>query len=184
MHALAAELFPICRSITGNGVRATLRELGKRIPLELHEVASGTQVLDWTIPEEWNIEDAYIATSEGRRVVDFRASNLHVVGYSEPMRAKMTLAELRPFLHTHPHNPAWIPYRTSYYSRTWGFCLSDHQLSSLGEGPFEVVIDSTLEPGSLTYGELLLPGEKDTEVLLSTHICHPSLANDNLSGIV
>jgi len=184
MHALAAELFPICRSITGNGVRATLRELGKRIPLELHEVASGTQVLDWTIPEEWNIEDAYIATSEGRRVVDFRASNLHVVGYSEPMRAKMTLAELRPFLHTHPHNPAWIPYRTSYYSRTWGFCLSDHQLSSFGEGPFEVVIDSTLEPGSLTYGELLLAGEKDTEVLLSTHICHPSLANDNLSGIV
>jgi aminopeptidase-like protein len=184
MHALASELFPICRSITGNGVRATLRELARRIPLELHEVPSGTRVLDWTVPDEWNIEDAYIATSEGERVVDFRDSNLHVVGYSEPVRAEMTLDELEPHLHIHAENPDWIPYRTSYYSRDWGFCLSRRQLERLGDGPFEVCVDSTLEAGSLTYGELLLAGEEDAEVLLSTHVCHPSLANDNLSGIV
>lgn len=183
MHALASELYPICRSITGDGVRTTLRELGKRIPLELHEVASGTQVLDWTVPDEWNIEDAYIATADGERVVDFRASNLHVVSYSEPVRAEMTLAELRPHLHTHPENPEWIPYRTSYYSRSWGFCLSQRQLDELGEGPFTVFVNSTLEPGSLTYGELFLPGEHEDEVLLTTHVCHPSLANDNLSGV-
>ena len=183
MHALAADLFPFCRSITGNGVRATLRELERRIPLEIHEVPSGTQVLDWVVPDEWNIADAFIATAEGERLVDFRASNLHVVSYSEPVRAEMTLAELEPHLHTHSTNPEWVPYRTSYYSRGWGFCLSERQRDRLGEGPFEVVIDSTLEPGSLTYGELYLPGEIETEVLLTTHVCHPSLANDNLSGI-
>lgn len=184
MHAFASELYPICRSITGDGVRTTLREIGKRIPLELHEVASGTEVLDWTVPDEWNIEDAYIATADGERVVDFRASNLHVVNYSEPVRAEMTLAELRPHLHTHPENAEWIPYRTSYYSRSWGFCLSQRQLDGLGEGPYEVLVDSTLGPGSLTYGELFLPGEQEAEVLFTTHVCHPSLANDNLSGIV
>jgi aminopeptidase-like protein len=183
MHALATELFPICRSITGDGVRATLREVARRIPLELREVPSGTRVLDWTVPDEWNISDAYIATEDGQRVVDFQASNLHVVSYSEPVRTQMTLAELRPHLHVHPEQPDWIPYRTSYYTRSWGFCLSQRQLEGLGEGTYDVVVDSTLAPGSLTYGECFLPGEADGEVLLTTHVCHPSLANDNLSGI-
>jgi aminopeptidase-like protein len=182
MHAFMRELFPICRSITGDGVRETLAAVGRRIPLELHEVPSGTNVLDWTVPEEWNIEDAYIAKG-GRRVVDFRESNLHVVNYSEPVRAVMPFAELRPHLHTLPEHPEWIPYRTSYYSRAWGFCLAQRRLDELEDGEYEVVIDSTLEPGSLTYGECLLPGERDEEVLLTTHVCHPSLANDNLSGI-
>jgi aminopeptidase-like protein len=182
MHAFMRELFPICRSITGEGVRETLATVGRRIPLELHEVPSGTRVLDWTVPDEWNIEDAYIA-KDGRRVVDFRESNLHVVSYSEPVRATMPLADLRPHLHALPEHPEWVPYRTSYYSRTWGFCLSQRKLDELEDGEYEVVIDSTLEPGSLTYGECFLPGEREDEVLLTTHICHPSLANDNLSGI-
>jgi aminopeptidase-like protein len=182
MHAFMRELFPICRSITGEGVRETLASVGRRIPLELHEVPSGTRVLDWTVPDEWNIDDAYIA-KDGRRVVDFRESNLHVVSYSEPVRAAMPLADLRPHLHTLPEHPEWIPYRTSYYSRTWGFCLSQRRLDKLEDGDYEVMIDSTLEPGSLTYGECFLPGEREDEVLLTTHICHPSLANDNLSGI-
>jgi aminopeptidase-like protein len=183
MHALAAELFPICRSLTGDGVRETLRRIGERIPLEVHEVPSGTTVLDWTVPDEWNIRDAYIARADGERVVDFQACNLHVVGYSEPVRASLSLDELRPRLHAEPHRPDWIPYRTSYYARTWGFCLSQRQLDALDDGPFEVVVDSTLAPGSLTYGECFLAGEVEDEVLLTTHVCHPSLANDNLSGI-
>lgn len=182
MHAFMRELFPICRSITGDGVRETLASVDRRIPLEIHEVPSGTEVLDWTVPDEWNISDAYIAR-DGRRVVDFRESNLHVVSYSEPVRKVMSLAELQPHLHTHPEHPDWIPYRTSYYSRAWGFCLSQRQLEGLEPGDYEVVIDSSLEPGSLTYGECFLPGERDEEVLLTTHVCHPSLANDNLSGI-
>jgi aminopeptidase-like protein len=184
MHAFASELYPLCRSLTGDGVRSTLRAIGHRMPLTIHEVASGTPVLDWTIPEEWNIRDAYIATADGGRVVDFRESNLHVVGYSEPVRAEMTLADLRPHLHTLPEQPDLVPYRTSYYTRTWGFCLPQRRLDELADdGPYEVVIDSTLAPGSLTYGECLLPGETEEEVLLVTHVCHPSLANDNLSGI-
>ena len=182
MLAFMRELFPICRSITGDGVRDTLEAVGRRIPLELREVPSGTEVLDWTVPDEWNIRDAYIA-KDGRRVVDFQESNLHVVSYSEPVRASMPLAELRPHLHTHGQRPEWIPYRTSYYSRSWGFCLAQRQLAELEDGDYEVVIDSTLEPGSLTYGECFLPGEREDEVLLTTHVCHPSLANDNLSGI-
>jgi aminopeptidase-like protein len=182
MHAFMRELFPICRSITGDGVRETLGAVGRRIPLELHEVPSGTEVLDWTVPDEWNISDAYIA-KDGRRVVDFHESNLHVVSYSEPVRAVTPLAELGPHLHTLPEHPEWIPYRTSYYSRAWGFCLAQRQLDGLEDGDYEVVIDSTLEPGSLTYGECFLPGEREDEVLLTTHVCHPSLANDNLSGI-
>jgi aminopeptidase-like protein len=184
MHALAGELFPYCRSITGDGVRATLRALADRIPLELHEVPTGTPALDWTVPDEWNIRDAYIATEDGRRVVDFAASNLHVVSYSEPVRERLSLADLRPRLHVHEEEPDWIPYRTSYYSRTWGFCLSRRVLDALEDVPYEVVVDSTLEPGSLTYGECVLPGQSAREVLLTTHVCHPSLANDNLSGIV
>src|SRR5512132_9633 len=164
MHAFMRELFPICRSITGEGVRETLAAVGRRIPLELHEVPSGTRVLDWTVPDEWNIDDAYIA-KDGRRVVDFRESNLHVVSYSEPVRAAMPVADLRPHLHTLPEHPEWIPYRTSYYSRTWGFCLSQRRLDELEDG------------------DCFLPGEREDEVLLTTHICHPSLANDNLSGI-
>ncbi len=183
MHALAEDLFPICRSITGDGVRETLRVIARRIPLHVHEVPSGTNVLDWTVPDEWNIRDAFIAAPDGRRVVDFRDSNLHVVGYSEPIREAMTLDELRPRLHTHAENPAWIPYRTSYYERSWGFCLTQGRLDGLGEGPYDVVIDSTLEPGSLTYGECYLRGDREEEILLTTHVCHPSLANDNLSGI-
>jgi aminopeptidase-like protein len=182
MHAFMRELFPICRSITGDGVRETLAAVARRVPLELHEVPSGVRVLDWTVPDEWNISDAYIA-KEGQRVIDFRESNLHVVSYSEPVRAVMPVAELRPHLHTLPEHPEWIPYRTSYYSRGWGFCLSQGQLDKLDEGDYEVVIDSTLERGSLTYGECFLPGERGDEVLLTTHVCHPSLANDNLSGI-
>jgi aminopeptidase-like protein len=183
MTALMTELFPLCRSITGDGVRETLRTIAERIPLELREVPSGTSVLDWTVPDEWNIRDAYVARSGGDRVVDFKLSNLHVVGYSEPVRAVMPLDELRPRLHTHTAQADWVPYRTSYYSRTWGFCLAQSKLDELEDGQYEVVVDSTLEPGSLTYGEYVLPGESDDEVLLTTHVCHPSLANDNLSGV-
>jgi aminopeptidase-like protein len=183
MLGLAETLFPLCRSITGEGVRATLREVARCIPLDVHEVPSGTEVLDWTVPDEWNIRDAYIATADGQRVVDFRESNLHVVGYSEPLSRRMGFEELRPYLHTHATEPDWVPYRTSYYTRTWGFCLTQQQLERMTEGTYDVVVDSTLEPGSLTYGECVLPGDSDSEVLLSTHVCHPSLANDNLSGI-
>ncbi|MBA2643738.1 MAG: DUF4910 domain-containing protein [Actinobacteria bacterium] len=183
MYGLMGELFPICRSITGEGVRETLRRVAVRLPLEIHEVPSGTQVLDWKVPDEWNIRDAYIARGDGSRVVDFRESNLHVVSYSEPVRGSMSLSELRSHLHTLPEQPDRIPYRTSYYSRTWGFCLAQRQLEALENGEYEVVVDSTLEPGSLTYGECVLHGEREDEVVLSTHVCHPSLANDNLSGI-
>ena len=147
MHALVEELFPICRSITGDGVRQTLEILGRRLPLAVHEVPTGTQVFDWTVPEEWNIRDAYVATGDGRRVVDFRESTLHVVNYSEPVRTTMTLEELRPHLHTLPESPERIPYRTSYYERTWGFCLSQRAFDELEEGEYEVTMDTTLEPG-------------------------------------
>ncbi len=185
MFALVEELFPICRSITGDGVRDTLRIVGARLPapLAVTEVASGTPVLDWTVPDEWNVRDAWIADAGGARVVDFRRSNLHLVSYSVPVRARMTLAELRPHLHALPDRPDWIPYRTSYYQPTWGFCLTQRQLDALPEGDYDVAIDSTLAPGHLTYGELVLPGATADEVLLSTHVCHPSLANDNLSAI-
>ena len=183
MHALVAELYPLCRSITGNGVRQTLEILGKRLALDVHEVPSGTQVFDWMIPREWNIRDAYIADRDGRRVVDFRRSNLHVMSYSAPVRARMTLPELRPHLFTRPDWAEVVPYRTSYYKETWGFCLSERTLQQMREDEYDVVIDSTLEPGSLTYGEHYLPGATDDEVLISCHVCHPSLANDNLSAI-
>jgi aminopeptidase-like protein len=183
MHALISELFPVCRSITGNGFRSSLRRLGEIIPLVLSEVPSGTPVFDWTVPKEWNIRDAWIADSSGRRVVDFQASSLHVVNYSVPVRARMSLADLRPRLHTLPDQPDLIPYRTTYYAEDWGFCLSQRQLESLAEGEYDVCIDSTLAPGHLTYGECVLPGETDKEILISVHSCHPSLANDNLSGM-
>ncbi len=183
LFELVEELYPICRSITGDGVRQTLAILGRHIPLQVHEVPSGTRVLDWTVPKEWNIRDAFIADSRGRRVVDFRALNLHVVNYSVPVRARMSLAELRPHLHTLPEQPDLVPYRTSYYQESWGFCLSQNQLDAMPDGEYEVCIDSTLEPGSLTYGELVLPGTTDDEILISTHVCHPSLCDDNLSGV-
>jgi aminopeptidase-like protein len=183
MYALAQQLYPICRSITGDGVRQTLAILRERIPLELHEVASGTPVFDWTVPKEWNIRDAYIKNPHGERVVDFHRSNLHVVNYSIPVRAKMRLAELRPHLHSLPEQPRLIPYRTSYYSESWGFCLRHEDLVGLPDDEYEVCIDSTLQPGSLTYGEYALPGNSQDEVVIYTHTCHPSLANDNLSGL-
>jgi aminopeptidase-like protein len=185
MYALIEELYPICRSITGDGVRETLARIERQLPAPLarSEVATGTHVLDWTVPKEWNIRDAWIADASGARVVDFHASNLHVVNYSVPVRARMSLAELRPHLHTLPEHPDWIPYRTSYYAETWGFCLAQRQLDALADGDYDVCIDATLAPGHLSYGELVLPGDAADEVVLSTHVCHPSLCNDNLSSI-
>lgn len=184
LHRRMAELYPICRSITGDGTRRSLELIGREIPLQLRTLASGAQAFDWTINDEWNVRDAYIADLDGRRLVDFRAHNLHLMGYSVPVRARLSLEELRPHLHTVPDHPDWIPYRTTYYSRTWGFCLSQNQLESLGPGPFDVVVDTTIAPGEMTYGELVIPGDSEDEVILSAHVCHPSLANDNLSGIV
>lgn len=183
MHALASRLYPLCRSITGSGVRQTLGILKETLPLTLSEVPTGTQVLDWTVPREWNIRDAYIKDSRGNRVVDFQAHNLHVVGYSIPVHAKMRLEELRPRLHSLPDKPDFIPYRNSFYKDDWGFCLTHKQLLALKDDEYEVRIDSALTDGNLTYGEITLPGTSREEILISCHVCHPSLANDNLSGI-
>lgn len=183
MHELVRELYPICRSITGDGVRATLAILQRYVPLDIREVPSGTTALDWTVPQEWNIRRAYVSDSTGRRVLDLAESNLHVVSYSIPIHRRMSLSELRTHLHVLPDRPDWIPYRTSYYSETWGFCLSQRQLESLPDGDYDVLIDSDLRDGSLTYGEFYLPGDVEAEILISAHVCHPSLANDNLSGI-
>lgn len=183
IYTLIAELYPICRSITGDGIRQTLRSLEPYIPLTLHEVPSGTRVFDWTVPREWNIRDAWVKNSRGERVIDFRESNLHVVNYSVPIHRKMSLEELRPHLFTLPDHPDWIPYRTSYYKESWGFCLSHRRFLHLGEGEYEVCIDASLKDGHLTYGEYYVAGETIDEVLVSAHACHPSLANEALSGI-
>jgi aminopeptidase-like protein len=183
MYQLIEELFPICRSITGNGVRQTLDSIKKLIPLTVHEVPSGTQVFDWTVPKEWNISDAYIKDASGKKIVDFKQNNLHVLNYSAPISARVSLSELQQHLFTLPDHPEWIPYRTSYYKETWGFCMSQKQYEQLADGEYEVHIDSSLEPGNLTYGEYFIPGETEEEVLFSCHVCHPSLCNDNLSGI-
>ncbi len=183
MHALASELFPICRSITGPGLRQTLDILGRHLPLERRRVASGTRVFDWTIPREWSIREAWIRGPAGERVVDFADSNLHVVSYSAPIHRKLPLEELRSHLHTLPERPHWIPYRTSYYEEIWGFCLEHARAEALPDGEYEVLIDSSLEDGHLDYAELLLPGETPDEFLVSCHACHPSLANDNLSSL-
>jgi aminopeptidase-like protein len=183
IHALMRELYPICRSITGDGFRQTLARLKEEVPLEVHEVPSGTKVFDWTVPREWNIRDAYVKNSSGDRVIDFRRHNLHVVNYSVPVQGKMSLAQLRPHLHTLPDQPDLIPYRTSYYKEAWGFCLPHRQLEQMPEDEYEVCIDSTLQDGHLTYGECLLKGASAQEVLISCHACHPSLCNDNLSGV-
>src|SRR6266540_2195303 len=182
-YELVAELYPICRSITGDGVRRTLDIIGKRLPLERREVPTGTPVFDWTVPREWNVSDAWVADPSGRRVIDFQRSSLHVVSYSTPIRARMSLEELRPHLHTLPEYPDWIPYRTSYYRETWGFCLAHRDYLALADGEYEVCIDSSLADGHLSYGEHVLPGRSAEEVLISCHTCHPSLANDNLAGI-
>ncbi len=183
LHQFARELFPICRSITGNGIRQTLGMIGKRIPLEISEVPTGTPVFDWAVPKEWNIRDAYIQGPDKKRVVDFQKSNLHVLNYSVPVHTKMPLHELKPHLFTIPQHPDWIPYRTSYYKEDWGFCLTHNQMLALKDQEYEICIDSSLESGSLTYGECYIPGRSSDEVLVSCHACHPSLANDNLSGL-
>lgn len=183
LHTLIAELYPICRSITGDGFRKTMGLLQKQIPLAVHEVPTGTQVFDWSVPREWNIRDAYVKNARGERVIDFQRLNLHVLNYSVPIARKMPLAELKEHLFTLPDRPDWVPYRTSYYQENWGFCLSHNQMQKLPEGEYEVCIDSSLENGSLTYGEYFLPGETTDEVLISCHSCHPSLCNDNLSGV-
>ena len=183
MHGLMRELYPICRSITGDGVRQTLNILKKDIPLNVHEVASGTKVFDWTVPKEWNIKDAYVKNSKGKKIIDFKKSNLHVLNYSVPVYKKVSLEELKEHLFTLPEHPDWIPYRTSYFSENWGFCINHNQFEDLEQDTYEVWIESSLENGHLTYGEYYIEGEISDEVLISTHICHPSLCNDNLSGI-
>jgi aminopeptidase-like protein len=183
MIRFIADLYPICRSITGDGVRETLRRVQRRIPIEIHEVPSGTKVFDWTVPREWNIRDAWIKDPRGEKVVDFQRLNLHVLNYSVPVHAKLPLSELKPHLFTLPDQPDLVPYRTSYYKESWGFCLAHNQLLGMEDGEYEVLIDSTLADGSLTYGELHLPGETAQEILISCHVCHPSLCNDNLSGL-
>ena len=182
-YRLVAELYPLPRSITGEGVRQTLAILRQHIPLTVHEVPTGTRVFDWTVPSEWTIRDAYIKNAQGEKIVDFRKSNLHVVSYSAPVRQTMPLAALKEHLFSLPEHPDWIPYRTSYYKENWGFCLTHNQLLSLDDAAYEVVIDSSLRAGHLTYGEFYLPGRTRDEILLSAHVCHPSLCNDNLSGV-
>ena len=185
LFKLAERLYPINRSITGNGVRETLRILKEYNPdLLIHEVPSGTQVMDWTVPDEWNITSAKIVGPNGECVADFSHHNLHVVSYSTPINAQMTLDELQPHLHSLPDKPNAIPYVTSYYKRNWGFCISHEMRSSLQPGTYHVQIDSEIKPGSLTYGELVIPGERHNEIFISTYVCHPSMANNELSGPV
>lgn len=183
LHDLCTRLFPICRSITGDGVRETLRILGEHLPIELHEVPTGTPAFDWKVPKEWNIRSAWVEAPDGSRIIDFARSNLHVMSYSTPVDAVLPLDELQKHLHSLPDFPERVPYRTSYYDERWGFCLSHAQRERLAPGDYRVRIDSTLGSGSLTYGEFFIPGKSSDELLVSTHVCHPSLANDNLSGM-
>ena len=183
IFSLAERLFPICRSITGDGVRETLRIIAEYVPeLTVHEVPTGSQCFDWTVPQEWNIRDAWVIDSGGNKIIDFQQHNLHVVGYSVPVDKTVSLEELDQHLHSLPDQPQAIPYVTSYYQPRWGFCLTHHQRQSLQPGDYRVLIDSELKEGNLTYGEILLPGESSQEVFLSTYVCHPSMANNELSG--
>ena len=183
MYGWARDLFPVCRSLTGNGTRQTLAYLRDIVPeMTLHEVRSGTAAFDWIVPDEWNIAGGYIENEAGERVVDFADSNLHVVGYSQPVDGIFTLEELDPHLHSLPDRPDTVPYITSYYARNWGFCLTHNTRETMKAGRYRCVIDSTLGPGSLTYGEIFLPGTSSSEIFLSTYVCHPSMANNELSG--
>ena len=184
MHDVIVKLYPICRSITGDGVRKTLDIISEQIPLEKHEITTGTEVFDWTVPKEWNIKDAYVKKSNGEKIIDFQKSNLHVLNYSIPVHKTVSLNELKDHLFTLPDQPTLIPYRTSYYYKNWGFCITHKQFLQLEEDEYEVVIDSTLEDGSLSYGEYFIKGQYEDEVLLSCYTCHPSMCNDNLSGVV
>lgn len=183
IYALVESLYPICRSITGDGVRQTLARLRELVPLKVVEVPSATRVFDWSVPLEWNIRAAYVETSDGERLIDFADHNLHVVGYSHAMDALVSRAELLERLHTLPSHPDWIPYRTSYYARSWGFCIRHRDLERFSADRYRVVIDASLSPGSLTYGELFIPGRTTKEFVFYSHLCHPSLCNDNLSGL-
>ena len=184
MYDLMTELYPICRSITGDGVRISHQMIGNHIPLNRYEVLTGTQVFDWEVPKEWNIKDAYVIDPEGKKIIDFHQSNLHVLNYSVPVDCKISLGKLKSHLYTLPEQPNVIPYLTSYYDENWGFCLSHEQFLTLKEGDYEVKIESSLRNGSLTYSECFFKGETDDEVLISCYTCHPSLCNDNLSGVV
>ena len=183
MYDLAVRLFPICRSITGNGFRQSLEIIREQVPeMKVFEVPTGTQVFDWTVPKEWNIRGGWIRRKSGETIIDFRDSNLHVLGYSVPIYETVSREELLEHIYTQPEQPDWIPYVTSYYKERWGFCMTEHQKEQLTDDEYEVCIDSTLADGSLTYGELIVPGETDEEIFLSTYLCHPSMANNELSG--
>jgi len=184
MYNLVEELFPMCRSITGNGVRETLKIIQQHIPIKIREVPTGTKVFDWTVPKEWNIKDAYVIDEEGHKIIDFKKNNLHIVGYSIPVNKTVSLSELQEHLYSIPEQPDAIPYVTSYYKETWGFCISHKDREKLKEGKYKVFIDSELKEGSLTYAELIIPGKSEKEVFLSTYVCHPSMANNELSGPV
>jgi aminopeptidase-like protein len=184
MYNLIARLFPMCRSITGDGVRATLQTLQKYVPLNIFEIPTGTKVFDWVVPKEWNIRDAFVLDDEGNKVIDFRENNLHVVGYSVPVDKYVSFAELQSHLYSLEDQPDAIPYITSYYEERWGLCITHNKRKNLREGTYRVVIDSELKDGYLTYGECIIPGRRADEVLLSTYICHPSMANNELSGPV
>lgn len=183
IYSLIKKLYPIARSITGNGNRITLKAVQKIIPLEIKEVKSGTKVFDWRVPLEWNIKDAYIKDKNGKKIADFKKSNLSIVNYSVPVNKKVDLGQLKKHLYTIPNHPDWIPYKTAYYDKTWGFCLTYKDYQKLTDDCYRVFIDSSLKNGSLTYGELYLAGKLKDEILISAHICHPSLCNDNLSGV-